>query len=156
MHPAMMYAVVSVQNMDTLALVLVVDFLGTQPSALENALSYKTKMVKKELCTIFLDPNGASNDLDDLSKTLYSLLFTWLNEHINQWLCRDDFDMFKPSIDDDDVYHQPCMSKALIGMFCGVYFSVSMMTTAFVSDKLKLTLHSLQQHYVRLEENSKI
>ena len=51
-------------------------------------------MVKKELCTIFLDPDGASDNCDDLAKTLYSLLFTWLNDHINQCLCRDDFDMF--------------------------------------------------------------
>ena len=80
------------QNTDTLA--LVADFLGIQPSALENALSYRTKMVKKELCTVFLDPDGASDNRDDLAKTLYSLLFTWLNDHINQCLCRDDFDMF--------------------------------------------------------------
>ncbi|KIM61323.1 hypothetical protein SCLCIDRAFT_1181769 [Scleroderma citrinum Foug A] len=80
------------RNTDTLA--LVVDFLGVQPSALENVLSYRTKMVKKELCTIFLDPDGASDNHDDLAKTLYSLLFAWLNDHINQHLCRDDFDMF--------------------------------------------------------------
>jgi chitin synthase len=29
-----------------------------------------------------------------LPKTLYSLLFAWLNEYINQRLCRDDFDTF--------------------------------------------------------------
>ncbi|KIM50078.1 hypothetical protein SCLCIDRAFT_67044, partial [Scleroderma citrinum Foug A] len=80
------------RNTDTLA--LVVDFLGIQPSALKNVLSYRTKMVKKELCTVFLDPDGASDNRDDFAKTLYSLLFTWLNDHINQCLCRDDFDMF--------------------------------------------------------------
>jgi chitin synthase len=81
-----------VRNMDTLA--IVADFLGIQPSDLESALSYKTKLVKKELCTVFLDPDGASDNRDDLAKTLYSLLFAWLNEHINQRLCRDDFTMF--------------------------------------------------------------
>lgn len=81
-----------VRNVDTLA--LVAEFLGVQPSALENALSYKTKLVKKELCTVFLDPDGASDNRDDLAKTLYSLLFAWLNEHVNQRLCRDDFDTF--------------------------------------------------------------
>jgi chitin synthase len=81
-----------VRNVDLLEIVS--DFLGVQPAALEAALSYKTKLVKKELCTVFLDPDGASDNRDDLAKTLYSLLFAWLNEHINQRLCRDDFATF--------------------------------------------------------------
>ena len=81
-----------VRNMDVLG--IVAEFLGVQPPALESTLAYKTKLVKKELCTVFLDPDGASDNRDDLAKTLYSLLFAWLNEHINQRLCRDDFDTF--------------------------------------------------------------
>ena len=57
-------------NQDTLD--LVADFLGVTPSALETALSYKTKLIKKELCMVFLDPDGAANNRDDLAKTLYS------------------------------------------------------------------------------------
>ncbi|KIK16151.1 hypothetical protein PISMIDRAFT_16019 [Pisolithus microcarpus 441] len=79
-------------NIDTLA--LIAEPLGIQPSALENALSYKTKLVKKELCTVFLDSDRASDNRNDLAKILHSLLFAWLNEHINQHLCRDDFDTF--------------------------------------------------------------
>lgn len=71
------------QNTDTLALV-VADFHGIQPLALEKALSDKTKMVK-EFCPVFLDLTLLR---------LYTLLFTWLNKHINQHLCRDDFDTF--------------------------------------------------------------
>ena len=81
-----------VRNVDVLG--IVAEFLGVQPPALESTLAYKTKLVKKELCTVFLDPDGASDNRDDLAKTLYSLLFAWLNEHINQRLCRDDFDTF--------------------------------------------------------------
>lgn len=81
-----------VRNIDTLE--IAADFLGIQSAALESALSYRTKMVKKELCTVFLDPDGASDNRDDLAKALYSLLFAWLNEHINQKLCRDDFTTF--------------------------------------------------------------
>ena len=81
-----------VRNIDLLE--IVADFLGVQPSELEAALSYKTKLVKKELCTVFLDPDGASDNRDDLAKTLYSLLFAWLNEHINQRLCKEDFTTF--------------------------------------------------------------
>ena len=81
-----------VRNLDVLD--IVADFLGVQPASLESVLSYKTKLVKKELCTVFLDPEGASDNRDDLAKTLYSLLFAWLNESINQRLCRDDFTTF--------------------------------------------------------------
>ena len=81
-----------VRNVDVLE--IVADFLGVHPSTLESALSNKTKLMKKELCTVFLDPDGASDNRDDLAKTLYSLLFAWLNEHINQRLCKDDFTTF--------------------------------------------------------------
>jgi len=81
-----------VRNADILE--IVAEFLGVPSGELEAVLSYKTKMVKKELCTIFLDEEGAAANRDDLAKTLYSLLFAWLNESINQKLCRDDFTTF--------------------------------------------------------------
>ncbi|CAK5267340.1 unnamed protein product [Mycena citricolor] len=81
-----------VRNTDVCA--IVADFLGVHASALEQTLSYKTKLVKKELCTVFLDPDSAADNRDDLAKTLYGLLFAWLNEHINQRLCREDFASF--------------------------------------------------------------
>ncbi|KAF5366143.1 hypothetical protein D9757_010944 [Collybiopsis confluens] len=81
-----------VRNIDVCA--IVADFLGVQPAELEQSLSYRSKLVKKEMCTIFLDPDGASDNRDELAKALYSLLFSWLNEHINQRLCKEDFSTF--------------------------------------------------------------
>ncbi|THG99489.1 hypothetical protein EW026_g2875 [Hermanssonia centrifuga] len=81
-----------VRNLDVLEIVS--EFLGVQPAALEVALTYRTRLMKKELCTVFLDPDGASDNRDELAVTLYSLLFTWLNEHINQRLHKDDFVSF--------------------------------------------------------------
>ncbi|KAG6376469.1 P-loop containing nucleoside triphosphate hydrolase protein [Boletus reticuloceps] len=67
------------RNVDVLG--IVAELLGVQPSVLETTLAYKTKL-KRELCTVFLDTDGASDNRDDLATTLYTLLFAWLNEHI--------------------------------------------------------------------------
>jgi len=71
-------ATLTLPSCETQTLAPVAEFLGIQPSALENAFSYKTLMVKKELCTIFLHPDGAY----DLAKTptLYCLLVCSLYE----------------------------------------------------------------------------
>ncbi|KAI6142428.1 hypothetical protein BKA82DRAFT_4360880 [Pisolithus tinctorius] len=53
-----------------------------------NTLNYEE--VDYELLKIQL----GKEKRDDLAKTLYSIHFTWLNEHINQPLCRDNFDTF--------------------------------------------------------------
>ena len=49
-------------------------FLGVQPPALESTLAYKARLVKRELCTVFLNPDGASDNHDDLAKRLLNLL----------------------------------------------------------------------------------
>lgn len=86
-----------VRNADILE--IVAEFLGVQPAALEVALTYRTRLMKKELCTVFLDPDAASDNRDELAVTLYSLLFTWINEHINQRLHKEDFSSFIALLD---------------------------------------------------------
>ncbi|KAG0150342.1 hypothetical protein CROQUDRAFT_88135 [Cronartium quercuum f. sp. fusiforme G11] len=78
---------------------VVASFLGVRAQVLETTLTYQTRMVSGERCTVFLDPDGASAHRDELAQTLYGLLFTWLNETINQKLCKDDFATFIALVD---------------------------------------------------------
>ncbi|KAF9933888.1 hypothetical protein FBU30_004056 [Linnemannia zychae] len=74
-----------VRNVDSL--IFVADILGVDPNALQNTLTYKTKLIKKELCSVFLDAQGAEQQRDELAQALYSLLFSWIVEFFNVKLC---------------------------------------------------------------------
>lgn len=87
----------SVVNPATLE--VVASFLGVQAQKLEQGLTYQTRMVGGEQCTVFLDPEGAALTRDELARALYGLLFSWINEFINQKLCRDDFATFLAVVD---------------------------------------------------------
>ena len=84
---------------DTELLDLVADFLGVTTEAMAELFAVKTLLVRKEICTSFLDPEEAETVRDELARTLYSLLFSWLNEHLNQKLCRDSFGSFIAILD---------------------------------------------------------
>lgn len=86
-----------VQNFDVLN--TVAEFLGVSAEALAELFSFKTVLMRKEVCTTFLDPEQAEQVRDELARTLYSLLFSWLNEHINQKLCKDSFSSFIALLD---------------------------------------------------------
>ncbi|KAL0064502.1 hypothetical protein AAF712_008560 [Marasmius tenuissimus] len=73
---------VDVRNTDVCS--ISADFLGLQQSELEACLSYKRR------CAVFPDPDGVSNNRDELAKSFYSLLFSCLNEYVNQRLRKDD------------------------------------------------------------------
>lgn len=78
---------------------IVADFLGVQPAALEFALTNKMILVGGEMCDVFLDPEAAATNRDDLARALYSLVFAWIGEFLNQKLCRDDFSTFISILD---------------------------------------------------------
>lgn len=86
-----------VLNEDVLS--TVAEFLGVHENALAEIFSFKTLLVRKEVCTTFLDVEGAESVRDELARTLYSLLFSWLNEHLNQKLCKDSFGSFIAILD---------------------------------------------------------
>lgn len=87
----------AVYNQDVLE--TVAEFLGVSIEALAELFSFKTVLMRKEVCTTFLDPDQAEQVRDELARTLYSLLFSWLNEHINQKLCKDSFSSFIALLD---------------------------------------------------------
>ena len=77
----------------------------------------KTKLVKRELCMVCLDLDGASDARDDLANTLYSLLFAWLNKRVNQHLCKDDLTSFIGPFDFSGPQNMSSRPKSL-NQFC--------------------------------------
>lgn len=73
-----------IKNVDSLT--IAAHLLGVEPNSLMNALTYKSKLIKRDITTLFLDPGQASKQRDDLAQSLYCLLFTWLVEQINERL----------------------------------------------------------------------
>ncbi|OAC98133.1 chitin synthase [Mucor lusitanicus CBS 277.49] len=92
-----------VKNVDTLELVS--DFLGIDPRALENVLTYKTQLIKKDITTLILNADQAAAQRDELVTVLYSLLFTWLIEQINSKLCSDEIHNFIGILDLPGAQH---------------------------------------------------
>ncbi|KAI8084779.1 chitin synthase [Halteromyces radiatus] len=80
----------NVRNTDELELVSAM--LGVSPSKLETSLTYKLRLIRKELCTMFLNPQGAIEQRDALARALYHVLFLWIVESINTKICYTDQD----------------------------------------------------------------
>ncbi|KAI9496030.1 chitin synthase-domain-containing protein [Zychaea mexicana] len=59
------------------------ELLGVEASALQNALTYKSKLIKRDITTLFLDAEHASKQRDDLAEALYVLLFSWIIDQMN-------------------------------------------------------------------------
>ncbi|KAJ2001475.1 hypothetical protein H4R26_004113, partial [Coemansia thaxteri] len=63
--------------------------LGVDPGSLQQAVTYHTRMIGRELCTVYLDAQGSRARCDALARHLYTLLFAWLLEKINSMLACD-------------------------------------------------------------------
>ncbi|GAN00666.1 chitin synthase [Mucor ambiguus] len=74
-----------VKNTDILDIVAIM--LGVSPTKLETCLTYKLKLIGKEVCTIFLNPQAAMEQRDDLANALYNVLFMWIIESVNRKIC---------------------------------------------------------------------
>jgi len=71
---------------DRQVLVEVAAHLGVGPDELEAVLVNRTKWVRRDLCSMFLDARGASEQRDSLMRDLYSILFTFVVEMGNKRL----------------------------------------------------------------------
>jgi chitin synthase len=78
----------AVRNHEVLEVVAVM--LGVSPSKLEQSLTYKLRLIRKELCTMFLNTQGATEQRDALARALYHVLFLWIVESINTKICYND------------------------------------------------------------------
>ncbi|KAI8341312.1 chitin synthase-domain-containing protein [Chlamydoabsidia padenii] len=66
------------------------DLLGVDPSALENVLIYKTRLVHHDLTTHVLSPQQAYHQRDALCQTLYNQIVAWIIYRVNGRLCSKD------------------------------------------------------------------
>ncbi|KAH9245253.1 hypothetical protein BASA81_017280 [Batrachochytrium salamandrivorans] len=97
--------------------------LGLGSKSLADSLMYRSKHVGRELCSIYLQPEGAALQRDALAETLYSLLFAWLVEHLNTRLCKsdEDVDSFIGLVDFPGFRSQYAGSATQFPIFIGNY-----------------------------------
>ncbi|KAI9327398.1 chitin synthase-domain-containing protein [Obelidium mucronatum] len=69
---------------------LVADLLGVHPSTLESCLTYKTQVIRKDKISVFLDAKAAAEQRDSFARALYSVVFSYIVEQINNSLCVTD------------------------------------------------------------------
>eukprot|EP00158_Paraphelidium_tribonemae_P009453 Partr_v1_DN28871_c0_g1_i1_m33284 putative Chitin Synthase len=133
------------------------DILGVRSYLLENALVYKTKLIKKEIFTMFLDVDEASEHRNVLCQTLYNVLWSWIVESINKRLCADDYqnhiglsDMFGLENHKDNYLHQ------LFYNYSSERFQAFFNETVFDNEINKYRSESVQFPEVSYADNSAI
>lgn len=77
----------------------VADLLGVSAQDLETSIVYRTKIIKREMCSVFLSSSESANQRDALAMTIYSLLFSWILEQINSKLVKDEVVNFVGIVD---------------------------------------------------------
>ncbi|KAL6516153.1 hypothetical protein OROGR_019458 [Orobanche gracilis] len=104
------------------------ELLMCDPKALEDALLKRVMVTPEEVIKRSLDPDGALVSRDGLAKTVYSRLFDWLVDKINNSIGQD------PD------------SKCLIGVL-DIYGFESFKTNSFEQFCINFTNEKLQQHF---------
>ncbi|PIN26506.1 Myosin class V heavy chain [Handroanthus impetiginosus] len=104
------------------------ELLKCDPKSLEDALIKRVMVTFEEVITRTLDPEAAFGSRDALAKTIYSRLFDWIVEKINNSIGQD------PS------------SKAIIGVL-DIYGFESFKHNSFEQFCINFTNEKLQQHF---------
>ncbi|XP_047334223.1 myosin-6 [Impatiens glandulifera] len=104
------------------------ELLMCDPKALEDSLCKRVIVTRDETITKWLDPQAATVSRDALAKVIYSRLFDWLVNKINNSIGQD------PN------------SKYLIGVL-DIYGFESFKTNSFEQFCINLTNEKLQQHF---------
>ncbi|KAL5796564.1 hypothetical protein ACOSQ2_001384 [Xanthoceras sorbifolium] len=114
------------------------ELLMCDPQALEDALCKRVMIAAEEVIKRSLDPLGATVSRDGLAKTIYSRLFDWLVDKINDSIGQDPH------------------SKSLIGVL-DIYGFESFKTNSFEQFCINFTNEKLQQHFnqhvFKMEQN---
>ncbi|KAG0297870.1 hypothetical protein BGZ96_004521 [Linnemannia gamsii] len=105
----------SIRNPDVLD--LVADILGVPSDKLMTALTYKSKLIRRDLCTVVLNSHGAIAHRDSLAKTLYLALFGYLVEQINKTLCHSEPANFVALLDQPGLTEAPGSSAIHLANF---------------------------------------
>ncbi|GER37137.1 myosin XI [Striga asiatica] len=104
------------------------ELLKCDPISLEDALIKRVMVTPEEVITRTLDPEAALGSRDALAKTIYSRLFDWIVEKINNSIGQD------PN------------SKAIIGVL-DIYGFESFKHNSFEQFCINFTNEKLQQHF---------
>ncbi|CAA0835013.1 Myosin family protein with Dil domain [Striga hermonthica] len=104
------------------------ELLKCDPRSLEDALIKRVMVTPEEVITRTLDPEAALGSRDALAKTIYSRLFDWIVEKINNSIGQD------PN------------SKAIIGVL-DIYGFESFKHNSFEQFCINFTNEKLQQHF---------
>ncbi|WZZ31127.1 hypothetical protein YC2023_014528 [Brassica napus] len=104
------------------------ELLRCDAKSLEDALIKRAMVTPEEIITKTLDPDSATGSRDALAKTIYSRLFDWLVDKINNSIGQD------PN------------SKTIIGVL-DIYGFESFKTNSFEQFCINFTNEKLQQHF---------
>jgi chitin synthase len=140
---------VIIKNQDMLE--LAADFLGLNPAALANVLKFKTALIGNDVTTLIMEPAQAAQQRDNLAQTLYSLLFSWMVEYLNNKSCTDNSNSFIGILDFPGT--QNTFNSVNFDQFCIDYANEKMYN--FLNHRLfESDIPELQEESIELPECS--